>query len=132
MHRVEEYIDLLNQFLKKEIQIPPVVLRDSPAERKNSVIININSEAESRRLPKEKAVQLISTLREKIKNEIILVGSPKEVDFVADIYAALPDKSNINNLAGKTNLKEMIQLFNSSKLLIAGRLILPMPLESLP
>ena len=113
IHRVEEYIDLLQQFIKKEIIIPPVKLHLGTAEKKKALIININSEAVSRRLPKEKAISIITAVRNKINNEIILVGSNKEASFVAEVFSALPDKSNITNMAGKTNLKELINLFGN-------------------
>ena len=118
VHRVEEYIDLLQQFTKSEIKIPRVQLHQPPAEKKNAIIININSEASSRRLPKEKAISIISTIRHKITQEIILVGSAKEAAFVDEVYLALPDKTNITNMAGKTNLKEMVELLNSSRVML--------------
>jgi heptosyltransferase II len=113
IHRVEEYIDLLQQFVKKEIIIPPVQLHAQGAEKKQALIININSEAVSRRLPKEKAISLIAAVRIAINNEIILVGSNKEAPFVDEVFNALPDKSNITNMAGKTNLPELVHLFSS-------------------
>ena len=112
-HRVEEYINLLEQFIKKEIIIPPVKLQLAATEKKKLLVININSEAVSRRLPKEKAISIISTVRNKINNEIILVGSNKEAAFVDEVFNALPDKNNIINMAGKTNLPELVNLFGS-------------------
>jgi lipopolysaccharide heptosyltransferase II len=114
VHRVEEYVDLLKQFTKKEIPVPPVKLQLPAAEKTNAVIININSEAVSRRLPKEKAVSIITAVRNKINNPIILVGSNKEAAFVEEVFDALPDKNNISSRAGKTSLPELMQLFASS------------------
>ena len=56
-----------------------------------AVIININSEAVSRRLPTEKAIRIINTLRrKKIPQQIILMGSNKEkAPFVDSVYNAL-------------------------------------------
>lgn len=118
VHRVEEYIDLLQQFIKTEIEIPPVQLLLPLAEKKKSLIININSEAESRRLPKEKAISIISSIRNKINHEIILIGSNKEAAFVDEVFTALPEKINITNMAGKTNLKEMVELLNSCAVML--------------
>lgn len=111
IHRAEEYVDLLSQFTKKTIIPPRVKLQLVTAEKTNALIININSEATSRRLPKEKAISIIAAVRKKINNEIILVGSNKEAAFVEEVYQALPDKNNISNKAGKTNLLELLQLF---------------------
>ncbi len=114
IHRVEEYINLLEQFIKKEIIIPPVKLQLAETEKKKLLVININSEAVSRRLPKEKAISIITAVRNKINNEIILVGSNKEAAFVDEVFNALPDKNNITNIAGKTTLKELVNLFGNS------------------
>jgi lipopolysaccharide heptosyltransferase II len=114
LHRVEEYVDLLKQFTKKEVTLPPVKLLLPPAKKTDSITININSEAASRRLPKEKAISIIDTLRSKISNPIILVGSNKEAAFVAEVFSALPNKTNISSKAGKTSLPELMQLFAGS------------------
>lgn len=111
IHRVEEYIDLLQQFTKKEIVVPAVKLFDIETEKKQSLIININSEASSRRLPKEKAVSIINAVRQSIDNEIILVGSPNEAVHVEEVFNELHDKTNIINQAGKTALPELVKLF---------------------
>ncbi|MEO6252115.1 MAG: glycosyltransferase family 9 protein [Ferruginibacter sp.] len=114
MHRVEEYIDLLQQFTKKEISIPGVELRSAVTEKNQALIININSEAESRRLPKDKAISIISAVRNTIDQPIILVGSHKEAPFVDEVFNALPIKNNITNLAGKTSLPGLVKLFGSA------------------
>ncbi|MGG9963351.1 lipopolysaccharide heptosyltransferase II [Ferruginibacter sp. SUN106] len=113
IHRVEEYIDLLQQFLKREINVLPVELKNNARAQKNAVIVNINSEASSRRLPKEKAVSVINLLRKNIDTKIILVGSNKEAIFVEEVFNALDDKNNISNMAGKTNLQELLILLGS-------------------
>lgn len=114
IHRVEEYVDLLQQFTKKQITVPPVQLKADAAPKGDAVIININSEAVSRRLPKEKAISIISTVRNAIPNEIILIGSNKEAEFVNEVFNALPGKTNITNKAGQTNLPGLLQLFAGS------------------
>jgi heptosyltransferase II len=113
LHRVQEYIDLLQQFTKKAILIPDVHLSSGTAEKKHALIININSEADSRRLPAAKAISIISAVRSKIGHEIILVGSHKEATFVEEVFNALPDKKNITDLAGKTSLPGLVQLLGS-------------------
>ncbi|MBK7306748.1 MAG: glycosyltransferase family 9 protein [Chitinophagaceae bacterium] len=94
--------------------VPPVQLKTDGAVKGNAVVININSEAVSRRLPAEKAISIITAVRHAIPNEIILVGSNKEADFVNEVFNALPNTNNITNKAGKTNLPELLQLFAGS------------------
>ncbi len=118
LHRVEEYIDLLQQYLNKIIATPAVELKITSGERKNAVIVNINSEAGSRRLPKEKAISIINALSKNIDQEIILVGSNKEKEFVDEVYHALENKNNITNCAGKTNLPELLTLLAGCKVML--------------
>ena len=118
IHRVEEYIDLLKQFIKIEVDLPSVELNTSITEKKNAVIVNINSEASSRRLPAEKAVSIINTLSKQITEEIILVGSPKEKIFVDEVYQQLDNKNNVTNSSGKTNLPELINLLGSCPVML--------------
>jgi lipopolysaccharide heptosyltransferase II len=119
LHRVEEYVDLLAQFMQKKIEVPAVVLQSEKINATDSLIININSEAVSRRLPKEKAISIIDNTRKKITNNIILVGSAAEAVLVNEVYELLFDKSNITNLAGKTTLTELIRLFAESKAVLS-------------
>ena len=113
MHRVEEYIDLLQQFIKKKIPPVPVELKDTVTHKKNAVVININSEASSRRLPAAKAISIIATIREKISCEIILVGTPVEKEFVDKVFTGLKNNSNISNKAGQTNLAQLVSILSS-------------------
>jgi heptosyltransferase II len=115
VHRVEEYIDLLEQFSKQKISTPAVTLVANNSKQNESLVININSEASSRRLPVPKAVSIINNIRSKINNEIILVGSPKEKIFVDEVFANLENTKNIGNMAGQTNLPELINIFATCK-----------------
>ncbi|MCP9750782.1 glycosyltransferase family 9 protein [Ferruginibacter sp. HRS2-29] len=108
-HRVEEYVNLLQQYLKKDITIPEVRLENNATQIKNSLLININSEAASRRLPVAKAISMIQTLREKLPQDFVLLGSPKEKTFVDEVYEGLASKKGIRNMAGKTTLPQLIE-----------------------
>lgn len=120
LHRVEEYTNLLEQFLKKKIDATEVSLSAPPSQKNESLVININSEASSRRLPKEKAITIIDMIRKRVTNHIILTGSPGEKQFVDEVYNCLSDKKNITNLAGKTTLPELVNLFSSCKLVLSA------------
>jgi heptosyltransferase II len=118
LHRVEEYVDLLQQFANTTIKDPSVELITGATSKKNTIIVNINSEAVSRRLPAAKAISLIDNLRKNITEEIILVGSPKEKDFVDEVFNALDNKNNITNNAGKTNLLQLLTLFSTCNVML--------------
>ncbi len=115
LHRTDEYLELLALFTKKQISNSPVQLKSSSSTKRNAVVVNINSEATSRQLPIEKAIEIIELLRKEIAEEIILVGSPKEKEHVAEVYHKLSNKDNITNLAGNTSLIEMVDLFAAAK-----------------
>ncbi len=115
MHRVDEYLYLLSSFVKQGAGEAVVELVPKQTFKRDAVVVNINSEAVSRRLPPEKAVEIINVLRQEIANEIILVGSPKEQGIVAGLYDCLADTKNITNLAGKTTIESTIELMASVK-----------------
>ena len=118
LHRVEEYIDLLSQFTNNVVNIPAVRLSVDKVDKVDAICININSEASSRRLPKEKAISIISKIRKEIPQQIILIGGSKEKEFVEEVYNSLYDKGNIENLAGSSSLPQLIGLLSRCKLLL--------------
>lgn len=113
LHRVKEYVDLLQQYTGNNAGLPVVELHAGDLPKQQQLIININSEAESRRLPMAKAVNLINTIRRQVSEEIILVGSPKEKPFVDDVFSQLSDTTGIRNVSGNTSLPELVRLFGS-------------------
>jgi heptosyltransferase II len=117
-HRVQQYVHLLNQFLQKEITMPNVFLQAKNSVQKSGVVININSEASSRRLPLEKAVAIINAVKNKIKIPIKLVGGPADKAFVTDVYNKLNHQHEITNVAGTTSLQELINIFASSSVVL--------------
>lgn len=116
-HRVQQYLDLLRSFSGKQIQQLNISLKAS-SERENNIIININSEASSRRLPKEKAISIIEDVRKKTSNEIILIGSGNEKKFVDEVFNALADTTNIQNIAGQTSLHQLAEIFSTANLML--------------
>lgn len=113
LHRVEEYVDLLQQYSGNALDIPAVEL-DAGTAKQRQLVININSEAVSRRLPEAKAISLIDTIRSKIQEDIILVGSPKEKPFVDAVFQQLADTTNISNAAGTTDLPGLVRTLGSA------------------
>jgi heptosyltransferase II len=118
-HRVQQYVHLLNQFLQKEIAVPNVFLQaKNSLQKKSGVVININSEASSRRLPVEKAVAIINAVKNKIKTPIKLIGGPADEAFVTEVYNKLSYNHEITNVAGTTSLQELIDIFASSSVVL--------------
>ncbi len=118
IHRVEEYVDLLTFFSGKKTTLVSVELENNKTADQQ-IIVNINSEASSRRLPAIKAISLLNTLRAQTKMEIFLTGSPSEKEFVDTVFNALDDQNLINNIAGKTNLNELADVISKAKLMLS-------------
>ncbi len=117
LHRVQEYVRLLELFTGQQTDNIRVRLKNNfkPDEY---VVVNINSEASSRRLTHDKAVEIISAVKREIDLPVKLIGSSKEKPFVDSILNSLPDKSNIDNVAGKTSLKKLVEMLASARLLL--------------
>jgi heptosyltransferase II len=118
LHRVEEYIRLLELFTKKEGTIPDVSLQHN-FTKAGHLVVNINSEASSRRLTVTKAVELLDFLRSSIQQKIVLIGTAKEREFVDSVVEKLKDRQNVQNLAGQTSLHQLAEVLASAQLMIS-------------
>lgn len=117
LHRVEEYIRLIELFANKQATSADVSLQHS-FSKKEHVVVNINSEASSRRLTIAKAVELLNMLKNSIDRKIILIGAPKEKEFVDSVLSQLNNSSNIENLAGKTSLCQLAEVLASAQVML--------------
>jgi heptosyltransferase-2 len=117
LHRVDEYVSLLENFTGKTITDREVKLQaDTFADIKDTVIINFNSEASSRKMPLDKGRSIINALTAAFKDvNFAFVGSPKEALFVDELLIGLNNIDRLQNLAGKTNLKGLAELWAGSK-----------------
>jgi heptosyltransferase II len=118
IHRVDQYLALLSPAGIDTTIAPAVYLQNRSEPKKNSIIINVNSEADARRLPVPKAIAIIDKLRVSTEAEFILVGSPKELPHVTEVYEGLANKTNVTIMAGKTNLTQLIDLLGSSPVML--------------
>jgi ADP-heptose:LPS heptosyltransferase len=118
LHRVHEYLQLLEFFTKQAAPVARVELLHQ-FTRKQHVVVNINSEASSRRLTVTKAVEMIDTLRQNVQEEIVLIGAPKEKLFVNQVYQKLQCTDGIENLAGKTPLVQLVELLGSARMMLS-------------
>jgi lipopolysaccharide heptosyltransferase II len=117
MHRVEEYVALLEMFTGKSVVKKIVKLEAGPREVSSPkrLLINFNSEASSRRMPIEKAIHIVNMLTETYKDvKLAFIGSAKEAPFIAQIIAGANNDEWIEDLSGKTNLKQLAELMTNS------------------
>jgi heptosyltransferase-2 len=120
LHRVDEYIYLLEQFTGKTVTDKKVTLQVSgQPEKSNTVIINFNSEASSRRMPVDKGQSIINNLTAAFADvKFILVGAPREAAFIEELIAGLNNKAQVENYAGKTDLAGLCALMAGSKAML--------------
>lgn len=121
VHRVDEYVSLLEQFTGKTISKKQVSLSVKPPSQinNNRVLINFNSEAESRRMPVDKAKIIINRLTGTFKNATFtFIGAPKESSFIETIIAGVDNTDRIENMAGKTSLAGLTELMAGSALML--------------
>lgn len=116
LHRVETYVALLSVFTGKELDTEVSLKADIPQD--DYIVVNINSEASSRRLTPEKAVELINALRRKVYEKIILIGSANEQPFVQAVYEELAIQDDIENRAGATSLPQLASLLAGARLML--------------
>jgi lipopolysaccharide heptosyltransferase II len=116
-HRVHEYLALLEQFAKWIPKEVAVKLRHEYVDQ-DFVVVNINSEAQSRRLTVAKATELLSQLRASISQEIFLIGAPKEQDFVESVYQSISNRWSIRNLAGYTDMQGLISFLAAARVVL--------------
>jgi heptosyltransferase II len=118
LHRVDQYLELLKLQQIKLPEAPAVFLQSRSEVIPNRIIINVNSEAEARRLPVEKAISILNLLRASTGAEMVLVGSAKEVPHVTAVYNGLDNKSDITIMAGKTNLTQLMDLLATAPVML--------------
>ena len=118
LHRVEKYILLLEAYTGTKV-IQQKVLLKHDFFKENYIVVNINSEASSRRLTKVKAVEILTYLQKNTQQKIILIGAPKEKEFVDSVINFFPGKNNMENLAGKTSLPQLIKTLASAQVMLS-------------
>jgi len=120
VHRVEEYIALLEQFsgivfTNKQVKLDT----KKPVEYNNLVLVNLNSEAESRRMPVGKSINLINILTNTFKDSTFaFIGSPKDAGHIEQIYINAENKERIKNNTGKTDLVGLAELMAGARVLL--------------
>ena len=118
LHRADEYIRLLELFTGKTAAPVSVTLNHAFA-REGHIAMNINSEASSRRLTQDKAVRLISEVQQGFGVPIVLVGAPKEKEFVQSVIDRLDNKTGVRNAAGATSLHGLVEVLASAQLVVS-------------
>ncbi|HWD87892.1 MAG TPA: lipopolysaccharide heptosyltransferase II [Mucilaginibacter sp.] len=117
LHRVDEYLALLEQFSHKKVEERKVGLEIKENVKKDDVVVlSFNSEAISRRMPIDKGRSLVNTLTRTFRTtRFALVGSPKEKEYVDELLVDAGHSNRLDNYAGQTNLSELCRLMGTAK-----------------
>ncbi len=113
IHRSQEYLRLLSLYTEKDYsKYKKIISRDvvpffTEWEDNRYLVININSEASSRRLPLGKWVELIDQFEE---HRIVFIGAAKDKERVEELLGQLTSKNSYVNLVGKTNILELARV----------------------
>ena len=97
-------------------------LLEDHSETNKIVCVNINAGklCHLRRWPQENYVELVLSLYNRFGAKTVLVGGKEDVSYVDDFIMKLPKEINLFNFCGKLSIKELIGLFNRSRLLITN------------
>lgn len=119
VHRVDEYLSILEQLTEMPVTGRKVSLTANEAKPNELVLINLNSEAASRRMPLDKGRALLNLLTGLFPdNKFGLLGGPKDSIFIEQILAGVTNPGQIENYAGKTTLLTLTNLMAGAKVLL--------------
>ena len=126
MHRAEEYAYLLRDFHTSPLDGLDVRISVPPSQKilnlraKYKVGVNINSEAQSRRMSHKKWANIINGILDESDSYVILTGSKKDIENVKHIEPLIKRQERLLNLSGKTNLVELSEVIKSLDLFISS------------
>lgn len=109
LHRVEEYAYLLKDFLNDPLRNLSTSISVDPALEIQSlkglkVAININSEAQSRRMDVGKWARVVDILIQRVDPYIVLTGAKRDTNRVKKLISMINNREKVINLAGKTDI----------------------------
>ena len=84
------------------------------------VSLIVGSIAQTRRWFPENFAKVIQVLYEKHGLKSVILGGPEDYGIAQNVLACLEQKGFVINLAGKTSLRETMQMFQQSKIVISN------------
>ncbi|GAK59774.1 hypothetical protein U27_06759 [Candidatus Vecturithrix granuli] len=149
IHRTHVFCDLLRLWLEQLREIPnslpfPVpqfpnvqvqtirfpfsaqeqqtIFLPKTADSEMSIVFNVNSEAQSRRLPLEKWIELGNRLLEDQtrRRKLVFVGAPGEEPRVQQVVQGIRRQEFILNYAGKTSIRQFAMLLRDADLVVTN------------
>ena len=123
LHRAEEYLHLVDRVFPNLSDNPAVRLEIDPQKVEglstSYIVFNFNSEADSRRMPVDKAISILDEASQHFDQQLVLVGSPKEKEHIDSILSGVKEPEKFLNLAGKTRLPGLAAALKGADLVVS-------------
>jgi ADP-heptose:LPS heptosyltransferase len=119
-HRVDEYCTLIENYSKSTFERQVSIITSSDKKQSNHIVLNFNSEADSRRIPVKMAQHIIDHLLEHVGESLILIGAPNEIDHNNKILENYKQNKRVKSQVGKTNFGQLINLMKSADFVITS------------
>ncbi len=99
----------------------PALLKRHRLQPRHYVVLNVNASplATERRWPRDRFIALARFLLSHVDWDLVLIGSAREVAYVAAVEKAL-DPRRVRNLAGKLTIAELAWVLQDAKLCISN------------
>jgi heptosyltransferase-2 len=119
VHRVDEYLSILEQLNEMPVTGRKVSLHATDGKPNGLILLNFNSEAESRRMPLDKGKALLKLLTNTFTQARFgLIGGPKDAVFIEQLLVNASNHDRIENYTGKTTLVTLTNLMAGAKVLL--------------
>lgn len=128
LHRVQQYAFLLKEYTHDPLQNLSVRMAwpaagasagIDTAGHRVQILLHPNSEAESRRLPLEMAVELVNALIDRYDCRVLFSGTVKDRWYVDSLRQRLRHPQNTQDLTGQTSIGELAKLMSTVDLVIS-------------
>jgi lipopolysaccharide heptosyltransferase II len=119
VHRVDEYLSILEQLNEMPVTGRKVSLHATDGKSNGLILLNFNSEAESRRMPLDKGRELLKLLTNAFtESKFGLIGGPKDAIFIEQLLVDAGNQDRIENYTGRTTLIGLANLMAGAKVLL--------------
>jgi lipopolysaccharide heptosyltransferase II len=121
LHRAVEYVTILRMLhsdttipCKISLNVPVIndehILQQSIDVNRPSILVNIHSAAQSRKLPHSKAVSLCKKLIAKFNCSLLFTGTQNEKEYTSSVISSINAPDNCIDYSGKLDLVGLTQL----------------------
>ena len=121
VHRAQEYLNNLSIHSSKEYALKDFMVKletKEPNKLQNYVVLNVNSEASSRRLPVEKWSEFIRAFE---KQTFVFIGTEKEKIRAQEVIRLCNDTNNeLVDLSGQTSIAQLVDLLGGAQAVISN------------